>query len=186
MEQGARDSKNKKFALRLGVFTVVMFGFAYALVPLYNLMCEAWGINGKPSNEAVTRVATAIDKTRDITVQFTSVRNEELPWVFRPETKVIHIHPGEYKRTSYFAENISGHTMTVQAIPSVVPAEAAKYFRKTECFCFNKQTLASGTKLDMPLLFHVDVDLPKEIESITLSYTLFDAGKFVKQPSKGA
>lgn len=163
----------------LSLLTLLMFGFAYALVPLYNVMCTVIGINGKTSPMyAPLANSKNIDYSREITVQFIASRNEELPWQFYPLVNKIVIHPGENKRVAFFAENDSGKQMTVQAIPSVSPGEVAKYIKKTECFCFQQQTLKNKESADLPLIFHIDREVPSDIKLVTLSYTLFDAEKF--------
>jgi cytochrome c oxidase assembly protein subunit 11 len=163
--------------LLYGVLVCIgMFGFGYALVPMYNVFCNALGINGKTNpNAASYDNALAVDKNRLVTVIFDATNNDQIAWEFGPGTRMMEVHPGQQYPTHYFAQNNTKHAMTVQAIPSVTPGIAAKYLRKTECFCFDQQTLASGEALDMPMVFYLDPDLPKEIESITLSYTLFDA-----------
>jgi cytochrome c oxidase assembly protein subunit 11 len=125
-----------------------------------------------------------VDKSRSVEVQFLATRNAKLPWDFYPKLKSVTLHPGENKKIEYVAKNNSDHTMTVQAIPSVTPGLAANYLRKTECFCFNQQTLKSGQSMDMPLIFHLDPELPSEYHTVTLSYTLFDAGKYLNKKSK--
>ena len=164
---------NKRLTIILLLIAIGMFGFGYALVPLYNVLCKNLGINGKTSNEASSPVSS-VDLSRTITVQFLATNNANLPWQFRPNQTSVEIHPGQNTRVSYYAKNNAHKTMTVQAIPSVTPSIAAKYLKKTECFCFRQQTLASGASMDMPILFHLDRDLPKEINTVTLSYTLFD------------
>jgi cytochrome c oxidase assembly protein subunit 11 len=164
---------SKRLLIILLLVAVAMFGFGYALVPLYNVLCARLGINGKTSNE-VSSPINAIDMTRTITVQFLATKNANLPWQFRPNQKQVEIHPGQNIRVSFYAKNESNKTMTVQAIPSVAPGIAAKYLKKTECFCFRQQTFASNASMDMPILFHLDRDLPAHIQTVTLSYTLFD------------
>lgn len=163
----------RRTAIILTFIVLGMFGFGFALVPLYNVMCVALGINGKTSNSA-NAAGKIIDTDRTIVVQFIANNNENLPWKFYPMVQKIQIHPGENKKVAYFAENDSNKTMIVQAIPSVTPGIAAKYLKKTECFCFTQQTLKSHESMQMPILFHLDTKLPKNIEVVTLSYTLFD------------
>lgn len=153
-----------------------MFGFAFALVPIYNSLCKALGINGKTNKVAIAYDAehASVDKTRTITVEFIAQNNNGVPWAFYTKTKKLKVHPGDIARLSFYAENKTDHQMTVQAIPSVSPGLAAKYLKKTECFCFEQQTLGPHQAMDMPLLFHLDPALPKEIKTVTLSYTLFD------------
>ncbi|MEM1243693.1 MAG: cytochrome c oxidase assembly protein [Pseudomonadota bacterium] len=174
--------KNKKTVLILIVFVVAMFGFGYALVPLYNVLCNITGLNGKTSGQYAYG-SNEIDKSRWVTVEFDASKNAHLPWKFYPLVRKVKLHPGEMKRIAYYAENDSGKTMTVQAIPSVTPGEMAIYLKKTECFCFDQQTLKNGEGMDMPMVFHLDPSIPKHIKRITLSYTLFDASKFKQKPS---
>jgi cytochrome c oxidase assembly protein subunit 11 len=171
--------KSYRLPIILCLIVVGMFGFGYALVPLYNVMCKALGINGKTGNAAA--LSTAIDNKRMVTVQFLTTNNANLPWKFYPVTSQIRIHPGQNARVDFFAENDSGKTMTVQAIPSVTPGTAAKYLKKTECFCFNQQTLNDKQTLKMPLIFHIEVDVPSDVHTVTLAYTLFDATHIAKK-----
>ena len=176
-----KDIRRSKSVKRLTIILLLcalgMFGFGYALVPLYNVLCDTLGINGKTNSESVAAVNN-VDESRTVTVQFLATNNAKLPWQFKPNQVTIEVHPGQNTRVSYYAKNLSGKTMTVQAIPSVSPGIAAKYLRKTECFCFRQQTLENGESMDMPLLFHLDRDLPKDVHTVTLSYTLFDASRF--------
>jgi len=187
-ESVEREDSNKvpqrssqKTVMWLVLMVLLMFGFGYAMVPLYNVFCQITGINGKTGGK-VSASAGIVDESRWVTVQFDATNNANLPWKFYPITKKVKLHPGENKQIAYFAENDSGKTMTVQAIPSVTPGDAAKYLKKTECFCFNQQTLKNGESLKMPMIFHIDGDLPKNIKVLTLSYTLFDASGFKARP----
>lgn len=168
--------KNYRLLLILIVFVLLMFGFAFALVPIYNRLCQQLGINGKTNSTAVAYDAdkATVDKNRTIVVEFLSTNNGSLPWIFYPKVKRITVHPGEIAKLAFYAENQTDYPMVVQAIPSVTPAIAAKYLKKTECFCFTQQKLSGHEGMDMPLLFHLDTELPSDISVITLSYTLFD------------
>lgn len=177
----SKQQRNRRIVIILLIFVVLMFFFGYALVPLYNALCDALGINGKTGGVAVVNTQV-IDKSRVVTVQFIANRNANLRWEFRPLTKSVELHPGEDIKLAYYAKNDTNQTMTVQAVPSVTPGVAAKYLQKTECFCFNQQTLGAHESMKMPLLFHIDNSLPKNIHEITLSYTLFKA---TKQRRKG-
>lgn len=181
-----KPTQNRKIAFILIGVVLGMFAFGYALVPFYNVLCLALGIGGgKTSNKAADLdLNSPVDTSRTITVQFLATRNDNLPWEFKPKDTVITMHPGETKATAYFAHNLSNKPMVVQAIPSVVPGEAAKYIRKTECFCFSQQYFAAGEAMDMPLLFRIDRSLPAHIRTITLSYTLFNAEKYINNPPK--
>lgn len=154
-------------------FVVLMFGFGYLLVPIYNVLCDQLGLNGKTGGKTIASVAP-VDESRMLVVQFVANRNSTLPWKFYPMQKTYKLHPGESKKVEYYAENETDHVMTVQAIPSVAPGLAAKYLKKTECFCFAQQTLKSHESMKMPLIFHIDRDIPDNIKVLTLSYTLFD------------
>lgn len=153
-----------------------MFAFGFALVPIYNSLCKSLGINGKFNGQAVTYDVTKakIDKTRWVTVEFVATNNGGVPWEFYPKTVKLKVHPGDVARLAFYAENQTNYPMTVQAIPSVTPGVAAKYLKKTECFCFTQQTLNGHEAMDMPLLFHLDPELPEYVKTVTLSYTLFD------------
>lgn len=166
------DGRNKTTWI-LSAFAIGMFGFGFALVPLYNVMCKQLGINGKTGGP-VTYDNQLVDNQRMVTVEFVTTNNEKLTWDFHPITKKIKLHPGEMKRVAFYAENKTEERMIVQAIPSVTPSEAARYLKKTECFCFARQALQPHEHMKMPVLFHLDPELPKEITTVTLSYTLFD------------
>ena len=161
--------------LKLATVSVAMFAFVFVvMVPLYNVLCDALGINGKTSAQAYTAVDAAVDTGRSITVQFIATNNDGMPWEFRPQVTAMAVHPGAANDTVFFAANPTTQDMVAQAIPSVSPSRAAEYFHKTECFCFNQQPLGGESNTLMPLQFIVDQDLPKDIKTITLSYTLFD------------
>ncbi len=177
--------KTKRIVIILSIVAVGMFFFGYALVPLYNVLCKTLGINGKPTANRVEN-QSHVDASRTITVQFLANTNANLPWEFKPLTKKIEIHPGENAKITYYAKNLSDHTMVIQAVPSITPGLAARHLKKTECFCFTQQTLKSHEAMDMPLIFHVDATLPRNIHTITLSYTLFEATKKpVKKEKQG-
>lgn len=161
---------------KLVLIAIGMVGFSYALVPLYSLICDITGIGGKTSRiEKEQALAMRPDKNREITVQFDANVNADLPWEFRPLTRSVKVYPGEVAQVSYYAKNMSAEKITGQAVPSVAPFKAAKYFNKTECFCFTQQTFAAGEGREMPLRFIVDPDLPKDVRTITLSYTFFNS-----------
>ena len=119
-------------------------------------------------------MAAEVDASRTVKVQFLARNNDGMVWEFQPESKIIRVHPGELQQTVFQARNVAHHDMVGQAIPSISPSRAAAYFNKTECFCFNQQALDAGKSADLPLRFIVDQDLPRDISTITLSYTLFD------------
>jgi cytochrome c oxidase assembly protein subunit 11 len=169
------DNANLDTSAKLVVVAVVMFAFVFVvMVPLYNVLCDVLGINGKPSGEVYTAVPAAVDVSRTVSVQFLATNNAGMPWEFRPSTTVMKVNPGAVNDTVFFARNPLPQAMIAQAIPSISPARAAEYFHKTECFCFNQQPLWGESSAEMPLQFIVDQDLPRDIRTITLSYTIFD------------
>jgi cytochrome c oxidase assembly protein subunit 11 len=162
-------------AIKLVAVAVVMFAFVFVvMVPLYNVLCDALGINGKTSGQAYTAAQAGVDEQRVVTVQFVATNNEGMPWEFSPSVTAMKVHPGASNSTVFHAYNPRPEAMVAQAIPSVSPARAAEYFHKTECFCFNQQPLGAETGAEMPLVFIIDRDLPRDIHTITLSYTIFD------------
>ncbi|WP_188883524.1 cytochrome c oxidase assembly protein, partial [Alicyclobacillus cellulosilyticus] len=157
-----------RLLVTLFAIVVGMFGFGFALVPIYNSLCKALNINGKTNPEAVAYDShITIQKEREVLVEFVATNNSGIPWDFYPKVHKLRVHPGEIAKLSFYAENKTNHRMTVQAIPSVTPGIAAKYLKKTECFCFTQQTLNGHEAMDMPLLFHVDTDLPERVKTIT-------------------
>ena len=160
---------------KLGAVAVAMFAFVFVvMVPLYNVLCDALGINGKTSSEAYTSVVAQVDESRSIKIQFVATNNDGMPWAFSPDVTEMVVHPGAANDTVFFAANPTTNSMIAQAIPSVSPSRAAEYFHKTECFCFEQQPLDGNSEAEMPLQFIVDQELPADIKTITLSYTLFD------------
>ena len=167
---------HQRLLIVLTAVVLGMFGFGFALVPIYNSLCKTLGINGKTNPEAIAYdVTTAkVAKDREVLVEFVATNNSGVPWAFFPKVHKLKVHPGEIVQLSFYAENKTDYPMTVQAVPSVTPGIAAKYLKKTECFCFARQTLNGHEAMNMPLLFHLDTDLPEKVNTITLSYTLFD------------
>lgn len=162
-------------SIKLGALAVAMFAFAiWVLPPLYDVFCEITGLNGKTGGRYEAVDMRGADTSRTITVQFMAVNNEGMPWTFKPAVSSVEVHPGEQTRVDYVAVNTTGRDMIAQAIPSLVPFKASNYFHKTECFCFEQQPLKAGESAEMPMLFIVDRDIPPEVHTITLSYTLFD------------
>jgi len=161
--------------IKLVAVAMAMFAFVFVvMVPLYDVLCDALGINGKTSGEVYTAAESGVDESREITVQFLTTNNAGMPWEFRPSTTMMRVNPGASNDTVFLARNPLPQAMVAQAIPSVSPSRAAEYFHKTECFCFNQQPLDGRSSAEMPLQFIIDRDLPSDIRTITLSYTLFD------------
>jgi len=166
---------NRKTSKKLFLVAVAMFGFGYALVPLYNVLCDITGLNGKTqTGELKEALAMKVDESRWITVEFLSQTSSELPWEFRPEQVEMKLHPGQVVTANYVARNVSSKSITGRAVPSVAPNKAAKYFVKVECFCFSEQKLAAGEAKEMPVRFYVDPKVSREVERITLSYTFYN------------
>jgi cytochrome c oxidase assembly protein subunit 11 len=161
-------------ALKLLVVVFGMFGFGFALVPLYDLICDVTGLNGKTGDQYTQVGEQQIDESRVVKIQFLTNNNSGMPWEFRPVVRTMEVTPGKLYATNFHVMNPSDETITAQAIPSVSPYRAAQYLHKTECFCFEQQELKSGESLDMPMRFIVDASLPKEVTTLTLSYTIFD------------
>lgn len=169
------DRAIHKTVIKLLLVAIAMFAFVFVvMVPMYNVLCEALGINGKSSGGQYTVTHSAVDQDRWVTIQFIATNNADMPWVFHPHSTTMSVHPGATNHTTFYAHNPVSETMVAQAIPSIMPARAAQYFHKTECFCFEQQPLGGGDEVDMPLQFIIDQDLPADIKTITLSYTLFD------------
>ena len=171
---------------KLIAVVIGMFAFVFVvMVPLYDVLCEQLGINGKTAGRYEV-VAAGIDTDRVIKVQFVASNNEGMPWEFKPTVTLMKVNPGAVNDTVFYAKNPLPKNMVAQAIPSVSPNRAAEYFHKTECFCFNQQPLAAGKETEMPLQFIVDQDLPADIKTITLSYTIFDVTDRVSKPASVA
>jgi len=182
-----QDNARVKRSIKIMFFVVVgMFGFAYAMVPMYNVLCKAIGINGKIGGQVNVTSDVEVDESREIRIEFLSTNNAELPWDFKPLQKVVTLNPGKLTQVGYYAKNNTDHPMTIQAIPSVTPSQAAKYLKKTECFCFTRQTLQGGEEMDMGILFHVDSKIPKKFSTITISYTIFDVEHLPDKKNKNA
>lgn len=165
---------NARLSAKLVALGVAMFVFAiFVMPPLYDVFCEITGLNGKTGEQYQAR-EIAVDTSREITVQFVATNNEAMPWIFEPGVKSIKVHPGQAVDVVYRAVNPTSKDMVAQAVPSLVPFKAAQYFHKTECFCFNNQPLKAGESAELGLQFIVDLDVPKQVNTITLSYTLFD------------
>lgn len=173
---------NIRMVGKLAVVTAGMFAFGYALVPIYNAICEMTGINilsvserqvpGVSSN--LTPANTQVDLSRTITVEFDA--NSRGPWEFKPAVRSMTVHPGELATVMYEFQNVQNRRMAAQAIPSYAPRQAAPHFNKLECFCFTQYTLDAGEKKEWPVAFIIDPKLSKDVTTITLSYTFFEVG----------
>jgi cytochrome c oxidase assembly protein subunit 11 len=171
---------------KLVVVAGLMFGFGYALVPLYKAICDALGINVLAVSERGGPVArerpdnTQIDASRTVTIEFDA--NARGPWDFKPAQRSLQVHPGEVATVMYEFRNVQNRTMAAQAIASFAPMNSAAHFNKLECFCFNEYTLKPGESRQWPVVFYIDRKLPKDVTTITLSYTFFEVGGKVPAP----
>jgi len=164
-----------KLVAKLAIGVVGMFGFGFALVPLYDVFCEVTGLNGKTGGPYTYEAETAeVDESRLITIQFTTSNNANMSWEFRPMQNQVEVHPGALTEVKFYARNPGAARIIGQAVPSVSPFKAADYLHKTECFCFTQQVLEGGEAIEMPLLFFIDKAIPDDVTKLTLSYTLFD------------
>ncbi|CAM2182545.1 Cytochrome c oxidase assembly protein CtaG [Paraburkholderia sacchari] len=182
---GSDRGFNRSMLIKLVVVAFLMFGFGFALIPMYRAICQITGINNLVQRDATAREArnTQVDMTRTISVEFDANARGLLG--FKPEQTSLEVHPGEVMTVMYDISNNEGRTIDAQAIPSYAPKQATEYFRKIECFCFTKQTLKANETKRMPVVFVIDPKLPKDVKTITLSYTFFELNKpAVSQPPK--
>jgi cytochrome c oxidase assembly protein subunit 11 len=174
------DRENRRMVGKLAVVAAGMFAFGYALIPIYKHVCEALGINILAIGErnvpgtSTARANTQVDTSRTVTVEFDA--NARGPWLFKPAQASVRVHPGELATVMYEFQNVQDRRMAAQAIPSYAPRNAAPHFNKLECFCFNQYTLEPGEKKQWPVAFVIDPKLPKDVTTITLSYTFFEVG----------
>jgi cytochrome c oxidase assembly protein subunit 11 len=176
-QSGARAGVlNKQMLTKLLVVAVMMFGFGYALVPIYKKICEITGVNLlTPKDPMVGDIKnTQVDKSRTITIEFDATAQG--PWRFRPTMSSMQVHPGEMAQVVYEVVNTQARSIDAQAIPSYAPQQASAHFKKMECFCFKQQTLGPNEAKQMPVVFFIDPALPRDVKTITLSYTFFEVG----------
>jgi cytochrome c oxidase assembly protein subunit 11 len=182
MNKDVSQRMNARMFGKLVFIAFMMFGFGYALVPLYKKICELTGVNVLSAQEGIADGIgnTQIDKSRLITIEFDA--NAHGPWRFRPTVRSMDVHPGELKQVIYEVVNTQPRVVDAQAIPSYAPQQSAAYFKKIECFCFKQQTLQPHQAKQMPVVFFIDPKLPRDVKTITLSYTFFE----VAAPGKKA
>jgi cytochrome c oxidase assembly protein subunit 11 len=176
VEASGKQELNLVMLRKLLVIAVVMLGFGYALVPIYRQICELTGVNIlTPKDIDLKAISNSqIDKNREVIVEFDA--NTQGPWRFRPTVSSMKVHPGEMVQVVYEVVNKQSYKMDAQAIPSYAPQQAAPFFKKMECFCFKQQTLEANEARQMPVTFYIDPALPKDVKTITLSYTFFEVG----------
>lgn len=176
----------RRNALIMVGVVVGMFGFGYATVPLYDALCRLVGLNGKVSDTAVSEQGHSVDRSRLVKVQFVTTVNGGRNWEFRAEQAEVEVHPGEFATVLFHARNTEDHAIVAQAVPNVAPTNAAKYLRKSECFCFNNQPFAPGETKEMPVRFVIDPELAPEVDTVTLSYTFFDVTQTAAKTASAA
>lgn len=178
MTAGRTDGKIGTAALarRLLLFAIGMFAFGFALVPLYDVFCQVTGFGGR-TNDTPAVASEAADTSRTIELEFVTTVNEYAPWDFGSRVRKMSVHPGGMYEATFFATNLTDRQMTAQAVPSVAPQQAARYFRKLDCFCFTSQEFAAQETRELPVRFIIDPDLPEYVDTITLSYTFFDTAR---------
>ena len=186
-------NKTQKLVLKLSLIVLLMFGFSFALVPIYNVFCKVTGLNGKVDTNqpgVYTRYkpeanVASSEPIRIITVEFDVNRNEKIPCEIIPKHLALQVIPGELSSTSYYVKNLTNKTMVIQAIPSISPGIVAKYLKKLECFCFTPQELKPYESQQLALRFWLEPEIPENVHRLTLSYTLFDVTKVVKEKKHG-
>lgn len=178
-KQGISKTTRKSLLVTIG-----MFGFGFALIPLYSIICDVFGLNGRfidlaktEQAEYVANVEKRVDTTRKVRIEFLTTLNQKLNWEFRAKQNTIDVHPGKVNEVMFYAKNLTDRKIVAQAVPSVTPGYAAKYFSKMECFCFSNQTFEAGEERNMPLRFYVDPNLPEKVKTISLGYTFFDTNR---------
>jgi cytochrome c oxidase assembly protein subunit 11 len=188
---GRLQRDNRLLLVKLAIVALAMFGFGYAMVPMYKTICEALGINVLSLSErggdadAANGRNSQVDFSRSISVEFDA--NSRGPFEFKPAVASLQVHPGELTTVMYEFRNVQNRTLAAQAIPSYAPAQASAHFNKLECFCFNEYTLAPGESKRWPVVFVIDPRLPRDVSTITLSYTFFEVkGKVAERASQGA
>ena len=174
MNQTQKIKSHGRLIWPIVVVAVGMFGFGFALVPLYNVFCEITGLNGKVKTDAVPESAYSVNEARELTIEFVTSLNQNMPLAFRAEKAKMKVRPGQYYTVKFHAENLTDHKLVGRAIPSIAPGWATQYLKKAECFCFSEQQFEPHTPRELPVRFVIDPSLPETVKDITLSYTFFD------------
>ncbi|MCG6871384.1 MAG: cytochrome c oxidase assembly protein [Gammaproteobacteria bacterium] len=181
MSTDRHAAANRRTLVKLLSVAVFMFGFGYALVPLYEVICEITGISFKDGGR--TQASFEVDRSRWVTVEFNSAVMSGLPWEFRPLTRKLRVHPGQLTTVKYLAHNLADQPVTGQATPRISPPRATRYFKKTECFCFSNQRLNPGEEREMAVTFLVDPSLPKTVDAVTLFYSFYNLNAHARSDS---
>jgi cytochrome c oxidase assembly protein subunit 11 len=175
MEQRALKKANRKLTWQLTLFAAGSLAFGFALVPLYNVLCDVTGYGDRSKLRQAASIVEAPDEARTVTIEFISTAPTFGNWEFRPEVTQLAVHPGKLYEAKFYARNLREQAVTAQAVPSIAPLQATQYFRKTECFCFTMQQFAGGQARELSVRFIVDPNLPATIDRLTLGYAMYDA-----------
>jgi cytochrome c oxidase assembly protein subunit 11 len=173
---------NRKLIKALLIMTAGSFVFGWALVPLYDVLCRAAGIGNAEAKAGRATVQEAVDPNREVTIEFIAQPASVGSFDFRPKVASMRIHPGKLYDTEFYAKNLTNQASVAQAVPSISPTGTARYFRKTECFCFSPQKFAAGEGRDLPVRFIVDPQLPNDVDKLTLAYTIYDTTQSATRP----
>jgi len=174
MDPAGQKRANRRLVRSLVIMTAGAFAFGWALVPLYDVLCRAAGIGNAEAKDGKSTAQEAIDPTREVTIEFVADPASVGSYEFRPKVASMRVHPGKLYDTLFYARNLTGEASVAQAVPSISPTGTAKYFHKTECFCFTPQQFAAGEGRDLPLRFIVDPQLPANVDKLTLAYAFYD------------
>jgi cytochrome c oxidase assembly protein subunit 11 len=171
-----RQHSNQRLALRLGLVALFFVGFGFAMVPMYDAFCKLTGLNGKTNaTPMVADQNTQVDLTRSVKIEFLSQTMPGVGLQFKPAQFDMRVHPGEVSHMDYTVTNTSNKVFVGQAVPSVTPAQATRYFEKLACFCFTQQTFQPGETRTMPVVFVVNPKMDRDLGTVTLSYAFFEA-----------
>ncbi len=181
-DRDQRKRANRKLVRGLLIMTAGAFAFGWALIPLYDVLCRAAGIGNAEAKSGKSAVREAVDPNREITIEFLAEPASVGSFDFRPKVASMRIHPGKLYDTLFYAKNLTQSASVAQAVPSISPTGTAKYFHKTECFCFSPQKFAAGEGRDMPVRFIVDAGLPSNVDKLTLAYTIYDTTQSATRP----
>jgi cytochrome c oxidase assembly protein subunit 11 len=173
-DTGEKSALNRRLMLKLVAVSIGAFGFGFALVPLYDLLCAVTGYGDRNELMRAVEQGSAVDTSRLVTVEFVANLPSVGSWQFQPEVRSMQVQPGRLYEAKFLATNQTGHVTWAQAVPDVAPSKATPFFRKTECFCFTPQQFAVGEAKHMPVRFFIDPALPKYVDRVTLSYTFYD------------
>jgi cytochrome c oxidase assembly protein subunit 11 len=178
----AKQGANRKLIRSLLIMTAGSFAFGWALVPLYDVLCRAAGIGNAEAKAGAATVREALDPNREVTIEFITQPASIGSFEFRPQVASMRIHPGKLYDATFYAKNLTQSASVAQAVPSISPTGTAQYFHKTECFCFSPQKFTAGEARELPVRFIVDAQLPKDVDKLTLAYTIYDTTQSATRP----